>query len=227
MKILIITVIMLLNANAWALPVLNKNTPGAEDVTVFPDHADPNLFYLAPKAYVISKNDAGIPNFSYFEYRVKGVRHGFIQTTITAKFDTAQLEEAKNRIRAIFPSAQFTALAFDSSSVEFSDTLKPLIVANDCNHQAGLVGDEQVCSFEISRKGINVFRPMLKKGITITTQIAFSISGVKQQADGTYINHTNSYNVAGRIGDKELANYPELFIDEYGKVIKAEFNEEF
>ena len=72
--------------SAFALPVLNANTPGAETVTVFPDHSDPNLYYTAPTVFTISKNEEGIPNFSYMEYLTKGYRRAFIQATLRPNF---------------------------------------------------------------------------------------------------------------------------------------------
>lgn len=207
-------------STAFALPVLNKNTPGAEDVTVFPDHADPNLYYLAPTVFVVSKTEQGVPNFSYMEFRTNGTKHAIVQSTLKPSFSYASLEAAKVRIRGINPNAQFTALPFEKSEVNFVGSLKPLVWQSDCQHAAGTVGDEQTCAFELNRQGIRVMRPMLKKGLTITTQFVYSVNGVQQDANGSYTNQENTYQVAGRIGDRELASFPELFHDANGEVIK-------
>lgn len=206
---------------AFALPVLNKNTPGAETVTVFPDHSDPNLYYTAPTVFTISKNEAGVPNFSYIEYLTGGYRRAFIQATLRPNFTYSEMEKAKQNILAINPSARFTALPFEKASVSFTDSLKVLMVDSDCQHPAGTVGDEQTCAFHLRNQGVKVLRPMLKKGLAITTQFVYTINGVRQNADGTYVNQFNTYQVAGRIGGPDLAAHPELFQDYKGNVING------
>jgi hypothetical protein len=224
MKLLVISLFSLLvTQSAWALPVLNRNTAGAENLTIFPDHLDPNLYYLAPTVVVVSKQESGIPNFSYMEFRVNGVRHALVQTTLKPDFSYQQIEAAKARIRQINPNAQFTALPFENSAVNFVGSMKPLVARSDCQHTAGTVGDEQTCAFELYRKGITVMLPMFTKGLTITTQFSYEINGVQQNADGSYVNKKNSYQVAGRIGGPELANYPELFLGVDGKPVKTSF----
>lgn len=221
----LITLTMLLGlasaGSAMALPVLNKNTPGAETVTVFPDHSDPNLYYTAPTVFTISKNEAGVPNFSYIEYLTNGYRRAFIQATLRPNFTYSEMEKAKQNILAINPAARFTALPFEKASVSFTDSLKVLMVESDCQHPAGTVGDEQTCAFHLRNQGVKVLRPMLKKGLAITTQFVYTINGVRQNADGSYENQFNTYQVAGRIGGPDLAAHPELFQDYKGNTING------
>jgi hypothetical protein len=221
----LITVTLLLGlasaGSAMALPVLNANTPGAETVTVFPDHSDPNLYYTAPTVFTVSKNEAGVPNFSYIEYLTSGYRRAFIQATLRPNFTDSEMEKAKQNILAINPAARFTALPFEKASVSFTDSLKVLMVESDCQHPAGTVGDEQTCAFHLRNQGVKVLRPMLKKGLAITTQFVYTINGVRQNADGTYENQFSTYQVAGRIGGPDLAAHPELFQDYNGNTIKG------
>lgn len=212
---------LLSTTSAFALPVLNSNTPGAESVTVFPDHADPNLYYTAPTVFTVSKNAAGVPNFSYIEYLTNGYRRAFIQTTLRPNFTYEDMERAKQNILAKNPLARFAALPFESAHVSFLDSLKVLMVESDCRHPAGTVGDEQTCAFHLRNQGVKVLRPMLKKGLTITTQFVYTINGVRQNADGSYSNQFNTYQVAGRIGGEDLAAHPELFQDYKGETIKG------
>jgi hypothetical protein len=206
---------------AFALPVLNANTPGAVNVTVFPDHADATLFYLAPTVFVIAKREDGVPNFSYMEYKTNGYRRAIVQTTLRPDFSYDEIEKAKAAILANVPAARFTSLPFEDSKVNFIGSLAPLLVDSDCQHPAGTVADEQTCAFHLRNSGVKVMRPMFKTGLTITTQFVYTINGVRQNADGTYSNHANSYQVAGRLGGPELAAHPELFIDSNGKTIKS------
>lgn len=223
MKKLILSVFILcISINAMALPVLNANTPGAEAVTIFPDHADKNLYYLAPTVFVVSKNETGVPNFSYLEFHPHiFTTHAIIQATLRPDFTYEGIEQAKRGILAKNPAARFAALPFDDSSVEFADSLKPLIESSDCKHPAGTVADEQTCAFELNSKGISVLRPMLKQGLAITTQFLYRIQGVRQNADGSYTGSVNTYQVAGRIGGQDLAKHPELFRDSGGDVIDS------
>jgi hypothetical protein len=220
-KIFFLLTALLSSGSAFALPVLNANTPGAETVTVFPDHENPNLYYMAPTVFVVSKNEAGVPNFSYIEYLTHGYRRAFIQTTLRPDFTYADMEKAKQQILAFNPKAQFTALPFESASVAFSNSLKVLLVESDCQHPAGTVGDEQTCAFHLRNQGVKVLRPMLKRGLAITTQFVYQINGARKNADGSYSNQVNTYQVAGRIGGPDLAAHPELFQDYKGRVIQG------
>ncbi|MGZ3694647.1 MAG: hypothetical protein ACXWQO_10730 [Bdellovibrionota bacterium] len=209
-----------LTSPAFALPVLNASTPGAEMITVFPDHIDKTLHYLAPTVFVVAKDASGIPNFSYMEYvSSSGYRRAILQTTLRPDFTYEAIEKAKSEIRKIQPQAQFAALAFEDTKVSFTDSLRDLLISSDCQHQAGTVADEQTCAFKLSERGIKVMLPMLKRGLLITTQFLYTINGVRQNADGTYQNQKNQYQVAGRIGGPELAKYPELFRGADGRAI--------
>lgn len=224
MKYILMLMAVGLAQSVQAMPVLNMNTKGAESVTVFPDHLDRNLHYLAPTVFVVAKDENGRPNFSYLEYRnAQGGRRAILQTTLRPDFSYAEIEKAKNEIRKLNPAAQFTALPFEATSVNFVDSLKELLVSSDCKHRAGTVADEQSCAFRLSSRGIKVMRPMLKVGLTVSTSFKYAINGVHQNADGSYTTKQNVYEVAGRIGGPELAKYPELFRDERGGVIKGLF----
>jgi hypothetical protein len=208
--------------SAFALPVLNANAPGAETVTVFPDHADPNLYYTAPTVFTVSKNEAGVPNFSYVEYLTGGYRRAFVQTTLRPNFTYSEMQKTKQQILAMNPAARFTALPFERARVAFADSLKDMMVQTDCLHPAGTVGDEQTCTFHLRNQGVKTLRPLLKKGhLAITTQFVYTINGVRQNADGTYTNQLNEYQVAGRIGDSDIAAHPELFQDYKGNTING------
>lgn len=214
MKKLIVTMVaaMAIAGNASALPVLNSGTAGAEMVTVLPDHENKNLYYLAPTVFVVAKDSTGAPNFSYIEYYSSGgSKRAVLQTTLRPDFSYEAIEKAKAEIRKYNPAATFTALPFESTKVNFTDALKDLMIATDCKHQAGTVADEQTCAFKLSRRGIKVITPMLRRGLAIATQFAYQINGVRKNADGSYQNQQNPYQVAGRIGGTELAQYPELF----------------
>ena len=212
----------LLSGTAHALPVLNMNTPGAEMVTVFPDHQNKSLYYLAPTVYVVAKDANNLPSFSYMEYRSSsGSRRAVLQATLRPDFTYAMIEAAKAEIRKSNPQAQFTALAFEDTRVEFTDSLKDLLLGSDCKHKAGTVADEQTCAFKLNSTGIRVLKPMLKTGLAITTQFLYKINGVSVDADGKYTNKVNVYQIAGRIGGPEYANHPELFRGRDGNPLKS------
>jgi hypothetical protein len=206
--------------SAQAMPILNMNTPGAENLTVYPDHMNPNLYYLVPTVFVVSRNERGVPNFSYMEYDSGPYDRAVLQTTLRPYFAQGELDGVKARILQMNPQAAFTALPFVDTKVRFDGVLKDLIVHSACHHRAGTVSDEQSCSFVLNRQGIKALRPMLRTGIAITTQFEYGISGVEQQPDGSYQAKRNTFQVAGRIGGPELAKHPELFRDEDGDIIR-------
>jgi hypothetical protein len=205
---------------AEALPIMNRNSPGAEMITVLPDHLDPNLYYLAPTVLVTARHETGIPQFSYHEYKVDGDKHALVQTTMRPAFDEALIRETKARIQGLNPLARFTALPFIETKVVFGETAVALISKSSCDHQAGLIGDEQSCSFTLNDTGIRVLRPSFKRGTTLVMQMQYAVMGVIQIADGSYHDKKAVYEMAGRIGGPELAGFPQLFRDRKGRIIK-------
>lgn len=206
---------------AFALPVMNLNSPGAESITVFPDHKDKDLYYLAPVVMTTAKDENGIPVFSYMEYVHWLSTRAVVQTTMKPAFNQAEINRAKDQIRKVNPNAKFNALPFTRSLVIFGDILDPFIISSECDHAGGLIGDEQICSFNLNSKGRSVLRSMFRRGVALTMHLEYSIEGVIQQAEGTYKDASNTYRMAGRIGGSELAQYPQLFQDSLGRIINS------
>jgi hypothetical protein len=187
-----------------------------------PDHLNPNLFYVAPTVMLIAKDTTGLPQFSYLEYgSFFGDKGAVLQTTLRPQFSSEMILEAQNRIKQINPQAQFTTLTFTGSAIRFSDrVLTRFVNVSECSHAAGRVDDEQTCAFDLNRTGRETLRPMLKKGLTLTAQLEYSIDGVLQGADGSYTRYQNKYEMAARIGGPDLACYPQLFRDSQGRQIQ-------
>lgn len=208
--------ICLLSNVACAAPILNLSGP-ALNMTAFPDNQDPNLYYLAPTEMILAHDDAGVPEFSYMEEWNFWGDKGVVQTTMVPAFNPDQLASAQKNILSVNPRAHFASLPFVNSSVIFDPILVPYVEANDCNHPAGVVGQEESCSFELTSQGAMVMRSSFKTGLTLTMQFQYSVEGVIQKPDKSYEAETHTYQVAGLLGGAELAKYPQLFRGADGK----------
>ena len=222
---LVFTSVLLSAGSAFALPVLTRNAPGAETITIYPDHLDANLYYIAPTVVTVSKNEHGVPNLSYMEYGSGWRKGAILQFTLRSDFTHQAIGAAKENILRVNPGARFAGLPLSAAAIDFNDIGKGLIASSDCRHPAGTIGDEQSCVFELTPRGITVLRPALKRGLTITMQFIYSVVGVADTATGL-VDKTGTFQVAGRVGGPELANYPELFADRHGRVIKNAFLED-
>jgi hypothetical protein len=207
-------------STAFAAPVLNKNAPGAVEITAYPDSVDPDLFYVAPTVMLVAHDEHGVPLFSYLEEDHAFTKKAVVQATMVPSYNETDLAKAEGLIKANHPNAKFTALPFVNSSVRFGDVLSAFVEENDCNHAAGVVGQEETCTFRLNNRGRHVMRNTFRQGLTITLQLQYSIEGVVVNVDGrTYTPQTATFEMAGRLGGAELAKYPELFRDSDGKPI--------
>lgn len=209
---------------AWAVPVLNLNASGATEITAHPDHLNPNLFYLAPTVMVVAKDQGGIPQFSYMEYGgFMADKGAIIQATLVPAMDMKKVEIMMEQIRRGNPKAVFTALVYSRSEIVFSDkVLSRMVKSSSCSHIGGDMASEQSCSFDVTQRGREVMRPMLKRSIGITAQLEYEVRGVLQNADGTYSPQTNTYGIAARIGGEELAKHDRLFLDARGRQLPGD-----
>lgn len=219
---LLFLVILLSSAPALALPIFNRNTPGAEKATIYPDHQNPNLYYYAPNTMLIATDPAtDAPLFKYNEYyESRRSLVGVVQTILQPSFHEPELQGAFTRIKAQNPQALFVALPFESSQVIFLNQFEPLISSNECTHLAGNVLDDQACVLTFTPRGRATILPAIRSGLGIAIQFRYTVLGVKENADGHYDNDKRDVVVGGRIGGSLLGQHPELFVDAYGDPIE-------
>lgn len=146
-------------------------------------------------------------------------KFALLQATLKPYFDESDFSQAKAKILKSNPKAIFTGLPFIESRVLFGDLLGRLIESSECDHHAGVLGEEQVCSFILNSKGVKVFRAQLSRGLALTLELEFTVNGVIQTPSGGFESKLNTYRMAGRIGSAELAKYPQLFQGTDGKPI--------
>src|SRR5262245_61363450 len=108
---------------AWPAPVMNLNAPGAENVTIYPDHLDKSLYYIAPTRMLLNRDEAGVPVFRFMEEAHFLSKKAVIQSELVPSFSQKDIELAQTRIRALNASARFAALPFLDSQVVFGDAL--------------------------------------------------------------------------------------------------------
>lgn len=215
--ILISLSVLLLSNMAMAIPIVNENVANRGMIMIYPDHADANRFYIAPNVVKISMNEEGIPNFSYDEYR----KHlftlvGVIQMTLMPAYTQADLKQAEAEILVKNPKAEFSGLPFIESQLEMSGDLPQIIAGHECNHKAGVVGQEQACSMILTSRGRYLFlSAMERKTIFTTLQFSYSFAGVVKLADGTYRDQMIQHGIAARIDGAQLGDFPNL-VRSYG-----------
>lgn len=225
MKIfLILTIMFCLYLNAHAVAVLNENVANSGVMTIYPDHADPNRFYIAPNIVRVSQGNHGKPVFSYYEL-AKGEysiisggkpRKGYtaiesiLQLTLAPAYTRLEFEEAKQQILRKNPKAEFSGIPFVHSELALTGLIESLIERADCNHQAGLIGQEQSCTVLLSDFGRKAFLTDIhKQRIFLTLQFEYTILAVIKKADGTFQDQQIVLSVAGLIHGEQLAPYPE------------------
>jgi hypothetical protein len=204
---------------AQAVPVLNENAAVSQECTIFPDHADPTLFYIAPNSLTICLDGRNIPLFLYQDLRTKNGTHGIVQTTFCARYNQPELEASKKALLARNPKARFTALPFVSSQIKFSTTLAPLVTKESCTHPAGMVGDVESCSFQLNSIGRRVFIRQVHERLAMAMQYEYTVAGFIRSPDGRYISRDTTFGVAALIGGEELKVHPELFSDADGNTL--------
>jgi hypothetical protein len=129
------------------------------------------------------------------------------------------LTAAEQRVTALNPKATFTSLPYTASKIEISGDLSPLIESSDCNHEAGNMLDDITCILTLSPRGRMALINPLRTAGGVVVNFSYDISGVIEQADGTYTNQNLSFEVAGRIGGLDTKAYPQLFLDPSGNPI--------
>ncbi|WP_413290552.1 hypothetical protein [Bdellovibrio sp. HCB337] len=211
-KLLIVVSSLLLTTVAQAIPVMNENVANSGVMTIYPDHADPHRYYVAPNVVMIATNKKGTPHFSYAEYRRNLIyKVGVIAMTLVPAYTREELDVAKAEILAKDPLAEFSGLPFIGSSLALNGALPELITSNECNHAAGLIGQEQACSFVLTDKGRIFFLKAIERKMLFTTlQFEYQVQAVLRLADGTFKDATITHGVAVRIDGGQLARHPRL-----------------
>lgn len=203
---------------AWAVPVVNENRADSGIVTIYPDHADPNRFYVAPNIVLIAR-EGEVPMFSYHEVRAdvpvfwpfaKPV--AVLQMLLVPTYTREELEVAKAKILAANPAAQFSGLPFVSSDLMMSGEAPLLIKEHKCSHGAGLVEQQQACSMVLTERGRSVFkRAMNNRSLFTTFQFTYQFSGFARLPDNTFREQMITHGIAARIDGDQLAKFPQLF----------------
>ena len=203
---------------ASAVPVMNENVSASRTVTIFPDHANPFVFYIAPNQLGVCMDGNNVPQFSYQDVRVRGSVQGLIQMAFCARYTNTDLDAAQAGISARMPGARFAPLPFIASKMIFNKALSPFVAEEFCTHTAGMVGDAQTCSFRLNLTGRAVFLRQVRRNIAMSHQYEYSVEGFLRMPDGSFTPTRTTYGLIAMIGGKELADHPELFTDQYGHV---------
>jgi hypothetical protein len=203
---------LMMNTSAFAVPVVNENVANSDVMTIYPDHQDPHRFYVAPNVVMIAKNQKGIPVFSYAEYwsgffNITGV----VTMTLVPAYTRDELEVAKAEILKKDPQSQFSGVPFIESKLELTGVLAELIETNECRHAAGLIGQEQSCSFVLTNKGRALFlTAIVRKTLFTTLQFQYTVQAMVRKADNSFGDQSITHGIAVRIDGDQLAKYPGL-----------------
>ena len=215
MKYLFCILTISISSMATAVPIMNRNEAGSSTyITIYPDSHNKDLFYVAPNSFVISKNEAGRPNFNYIELSQNWFqKKAIIQMTLTAAYNQDDIENTFNGIKEKNPNAVFTSLPFSKSNLSTTGPLKGLVEENHCDHIAGVVGQEQACSFVLTPKGRSAFlKAIQKKALFTTLQFDYTVDAFVQLPDGGYEIRQFTHGVGALVDGAMLAEFPHLII---------------
>ncbi len=213
-------IICITMSTAHAVPVMNMNTPGAMGYTLYPDHENPNLFYIAPNELLVATNSHGVPQFSFAEYWVGNVKEATVQVLMQPSINESAVEQTMTTVRAINPSAQFTSLPFIESNMVFEGSDR-LVRTAHCGHGAGQAFDPQACTIDLNHRGRRVLRHLFRRGTALTVQFRYVVRGATKNIDGSFSNNETSHQLSGVIGGSEIGAHPELFRDHWGRIING------
>ncbi|NUN05097.1 MAG: hypothetical protein HUU57_04975 [Bdellovibrio sp.] len=206
MKLILLFLTLIYCAGTFALPVMNENIASGGIVTIYPDHQDPNRFYIAPNIVTVAKRDNGKAAFTYSENRInlfQKIAH--VQMLLSAAYTTDDLNVAKDFILKSNPNAQFSGLPFIQSSLEMNGELADLISQNECVHEAGLIGQQQACSMTLTPRGRTLFlKSLSRQALFLTLSFKYSVWGVARRADGGFADQPITHAVAVKIDAGEL-----------------------
>jgi hypothetical protein len=192
---------LFISTMAMAAPVLNENAAINSFVTIYKDHADANLYYIAPQFMGVCLDAAGKPIFSFNEYNRNpfGSKRAVVMMTLCLRQHQSEMKAALEKVKQDNPNAKFAGVAFTSSELVLTDdVVKEFVEQNSCNHQAGVIGQEQACSFILNNKGTNVFIRKMQKGLTLVLQFTYKIEGVVKTPTGLE-KAERSFSVAARV----------------------------
>jgi hypothetical protein len=212
--------ILLFSTNVFALPILNESVGTNSIYTIYPDHVDANLYYLSPNFMSVALDEDETPLFNYTEYKVRYKTFANIQMILRVDNYEAELNKAKTEILRHNPKARFALIPFLKSQMEFDDNFKGMVFNHSCSHIAGEYSAEQSCMMNLTNFGMKVFKNTIHKRLTLLFKFYYEVSGVNRTAENSFIDSTRKFQIAGRVGGDKLINYPELFTDWKGQIIK-------
>lgn len=221
MKLLFL--LLILGIQAQAAPVFNQNMAAdGTFVTIWPDHKDPNHFYFAPNFMRIALDASETPKFQFTQFetgncssrwaRRMGYCHykALITSLLVAGYEMEQLNQAQEGIRKIRPQARFSPIPFITSKVEFGDTLNKFIDEHECSPRAGQAADQIPCTITFNSNGIYYLMPFLNAGKILPIKFVYTISGVKELADGSFEDAMLDHGLTVNLGGEVLINHPDL-----------------
>jgi hypothetical protein len=190
--------------------VVNENVANSDVMTIYPDHQDPHHFYVAPNVVMIAKNSRGAPLFSYVEYRHGSfTKVGVVTTTLVPAYTREELESAKSELLAKDPASVFSGVPFIESHLELTGVLADLIQTNDCRHLAGLIGQEQSCSFILTGRGRQIFLKAIEhRTLFATLLFQYTVQAMIRKADNSLADQSITHGIA--VDGDQLAKYPHL-----------------
>ena len=207
MKTLILFLVFT-TSSAYAVPVLNRNMAvSGHNITIWPDHKDPNHFYFAPTKMVHAEDANGKIMFNSIYYtegrcrllgRCEEQLH--ITTFFKASYNENDFTNATEAIRNLVPQARFSPVPFVSSKVEFGQTMFPFITEHNCAPIGGLAIDMVPCTMILNQRGVNRLIPSLEDGHILAFNFIYSIIGVVEEANSEFRSFEAKYAIAVELG---------------------------
>lgn len=200
-----------------AAPVLNHNMASAgNNITIWPDHKDPDQFYFAPTIMKLAKDSSGKAAFHGFEFEdncrmIRGCRRKFLMTSyFEAGYRNQEFQEAKSKIQQLRPKARFSPIPFMGSSVDFGTVLTPFIDTHNCSAMGGQSTDVLPCTIVLNEKGIRNLVPNLLGGGLVAFNYRYKILGVVDVGAAQFKEAEKEYSIAVNLGGEDLKNHPDL-----------------
>ncbi len=212
MKTLYITLLFffgLSRANAVPVVIDSVGTGLNHFSTLYPDSKNPNLFYYAPFAYTIAKEDDRAL-FTYFESGYFWNRSAYVQMVFEAKFSELTLRKIAE-VKQANPNAVFSPIPIMKSTIKVAPKITPLLRKVDCQNAGGVVEQQIGCGWEVKYSESTAFRRLLRDDAQVQVMtLVYEFIGIGQDGKEQIVSHSPVMRIGTKLTDRNFYDHDGL-----------------
>lgn len=205
--IFLLTAFAISNANAVPLLRQTEGDFSEEMVTIYPDHADPNLFYFLPNTGNVAMSNDGHPMMGL---TITGINNsipddglGFLSFVLEASI-TPKVRTELKKFKQLHPNARLTVVPFGKSYVSMlradgqagmSQAWSPLIKTLDLPPAAGVAETQVGVNMLLTEAGSKIFKASIEGSQPYNMGLCFEVYGALPVMHAkVFMNYKQIYN---------------------------------